>query len=182
MVSESILSKEHIMKYRMLLSAFALSLPMLVLTRNPALAKPDVVSAASLTVAVGTVTATTAVINYSRDKYDYGTRTLCYAVSPAAATTNCTTKTASGNQGSFTITGLKAATKYNFKIEAVDTKGGERPYNTTGSFTTAGTTGIRVPQVRLTPGLGAAGKTDVRGRAIRAAVPATQRVLTLPAR
>ncbi|MEO7426789.1 MAG: fibronectin type III domain-containing protein [Fibrobacteria bacterium] len=170
------------MRYRMLFSAFAFSLPMLVLTRNPALAKPDVVSAASLTVAVGAVTATTAVINYSRDKYDYGTRTLCYAVSPAAATTNCTTKTASGNQGSFTISGLKAATKYNFKIEAVDTKGGERPYNTTGTFTTATPTGIRAPQVRLTPGLAGSDRVDVRGRAIQAAVPATQRVLPLPAR
>jgi Fibronectin type III domain len=182
MVSRSDISKESNMKSRILLSAVALSIPMLVLTRNPALAKPDAVTAASLTVSVGAVTATTAVINYSKDKYDYGTRTLCYAVSPAAPSGNCTTKTVSTNSGSFSITGLKAATKYNFKIEAVDTKGGERPYNTTGNFTTTSATGIVRTQVNLAPGLGVSGKVDLRGRAIRTAAPANQRTLLLPVR
>ena len=129
-------------------------------------AKPDVVSAASLTVGASNVTTTTVVINYSKDKYDYGTRTLCYDPAPTTPKSNCVTKTASGNQGTFNVTGLKASTAYNYSIKAVDTKGGEKPYTSTGSFTTLGATGIALrpgevlPQA--IPGLG----VDASGRSL----------------
>ena len=113
--------------------------------RPQAEARPDVVSAASLTVGASNITATSVDINYSRDKYDYGTRTLCYDPAPKTPVSNCTTKNALGNQGSFTVTGLKSGTAYNYSIKAVDTKGGEKPYTSTGSFTTLGSTGIAQP-------------------------------------
>lgn len=132
--------------------------------RPHAEAKPDAVTAASLTVGATNITATTATINYSRDKYDYGTRTLCYDPAPTTPKSNCVTKTATGNQGSFAVTGFKTGTAYNYSIKAVDTKGGEKPYTSTGTFTTTGTSGISsVPTVR--PGLEIPGlAVDAAGR------------------
>lgn len=123
------------MKKRIALLALA-ALPLLLIARRGAEAVPDAVTAASLTVAVSKITATSASIDYSRDKYDYGTRTLCYNPAPAAPTLNCSTRNASGNAGSFAVTGLTPETQYNFIIKAVDTKGGERPYSTSGTFKT----------------------------------------------
>jgi hypothetical protein len=138
-----------------------------LLGRRPAHARFDAISAASLKVAAKSITSTTAVIEYSQDKYDYGTRTLCYDPSPTSPTHNCTTKTANGNDGSFNVTGLKPGTKYNFNIKAVDTRDGEKPYSTTGSFTTLTATGVGVP-VRATPvpGLGTGPAFDLRGRTL----------------
>jgi chitodextrinase len=111
------------------------------------------------------VTATTATINYTRDKYDYGTRTLCYDPAPASPVNHCTTKTASGNQGSFAVTGLTPNTQYNYSIKAVDTKGGERPYTSTGTFKTLATSAL-IPSL---PNAGAAAKgrrIDALGRSL----------------
>lgn len=130
------------MKYRIALVIPGMLCAYAVFFRPHAEAKPDAVTAASLIVGTADITATTATINYSRDKYDYGTRTLCYDPAPVMPKSNCVTKTAEGNQGSFAVTGLKAGTAYNYSIKAVDNKGGERTYTSTGSFTTSGTTGI----------------------------------------
>lgn len=142
------------MKRRIALAITCMLFTYAAFFRPRAEAKPDAVTAASLTVGATKVTATTATINYSRDKYDYGTRTLCYDPSPATPKSNCVTKTAVGNQGSFAVTGLKAGTAYNYSIKAVDTKGGEKPYTSTGTFTTTGTTGISVgSEVRSQQGI-----------------------------
>ncbi len=153
------------MKMRIALPAGLAVLPLLLLIGRHTEAKPDAVSAASLTVAAANITATSATINYSRDKYDYGTRTLCYDPAPASPTNNCTTKTASGNQGSFSITGLKAGTQYNYSIKAVDTKGGEKPYTSTGTFKTLTATAL----IPAAPNAGLAGKrsrVDALGRTL----------------
>lgn len=134
--------KGHPMKRRLYLTAAGMAGILIMAGQHSAEARLDAVSAASLSVRVPTVTTTSAVVEYFRDKYDYGTRTLCYDPAPAAARNNCVTKVASGNQGSFTVTGLKPGVQYNFRIEAIDTKDGEKPYNTTGSFTTAAATGV----------------------------------------
>lgn len=129
-------------------------------------AKPDAITAASLVVGTSNVTATTVTINYSRDKYDYGTRTLCYDPAPATPKNNCVTKNAVGNQGSFAVTGLKPGTAYNYSIQAVDNRGHEKPYTSTGTFTTTGSTAIALPGYRSgqapVPGL----TVDAAGRAI----------------
>lgn len=140
------------MKRSLYLTAAGLAGILIVAGQKSAEARLDAVSAASLSVRVPTVTTTTAVVEYYKDKYDYGNRTLCYDPAPAAARNNCVTKVANGNQGSFTVSGLKPGVQYNFRIEAIDTKDGEKPYNTTGSFTTKAVTGVIA-----VPGAGRAG-------------------------
>jgi hypothetical protein len=143
------------------------ALPLLLLARRGAEAEIDAVSAASLTVSVSKITATTASIDYSRDKYDYGTRTLCYNPAPATPTLNCTTRNASGNSGSFAISGLTPNTQYNYSIKAVDTKGGEKPYTSSGTFKTLATAAL----APVLPGQAAAAEAAVRydanGRALQ---------------
>ncbi len=142
----------------------------------------DAVSAASLTVAAAQVTDTSAVINYSRDKYDYGSRTLCYAIAPAAPSTCLKPITASGNSGSIPLHPLKRGTSYNYSIKAVDTQGGERPYTSTGAFTTTGSaTSIRfnlVNGITRVPGL----VVDVNGRVVNAIHTAPSPHLVIPNR
>jgi chitodextrinase len=159
------------MRIRIALPAALAALPLLLIVGRHTEAKPDAVSAASLTVAAANVTSTTATINYTRDKYDYGTRTLCYDPAPASPTHNCTTKTVNSNQGSFAVTGLTPNTQYNFNINAIDTKGGERPYNTSGTFKTQASTAL----LPAAPNAGAATKgrrVDALGRNLYGA-PAT---------
>jgi hypothetical protein len=122
------------MKHRIVLTIAALAGGYFAFFRPQAEARPDVVSAASITVGTANVTATTVTINYSKDKYNYGTRTLCYDPAPAKPTHNCTTKNASGNQGSFNVTGLKASTQYNYSVRASD--GRHADYTSSGTFTT----------------------------------------------
>ncbi len=107
-----------------------------ILTQTHTQANPDVVSAASLTVSIINIKDSSAMAQYTRDKYDYGTRTLCYNPAPAVASLNCTTRNASGNSGTMDLVKLTPGTLYNFSIKAIDTKGGEKPYTTSGSFTT----------------------------------------------
>lgn len=125
----------------------------------------DAVSAASLTVSVSNITATSATINYSKDRYSSGTRTLYYNPAPAAATQNATAKKASGNAGSFAVTGLKSGTEYNFKVEASD--GRHKNYATSGTFKTLVPTAI---PVSASPGAGgtAAERFDASGRRLDA--------------
>jgi hypothetical protein len=155
------------MKMRIALPLGLAALPLLLIARRGADAEPDAVSAASLSVSVANITATAATINYFNDKYNYGTRTLCYDPAPATPTHNCTTKTASGNQGSFAVTGLTANTQYNFNIQAIDTRKGERPYATSGTFKTLATSAL----APVLPGPGAIGKAerfDANGRRLDA--------------
>lgn len=170
------------MKKRITLSILVVSLSVLLLSRHSAEAEPDAITAASLTVSVTGITPTSAVVQYSKDKYDYGTRTLCYGIAPAVPTGNCTTKTAVGNQGSFAVSNLKAATQYNFSIKAVDTKGGEKPYTTSSTFTTTAPTGLVRPFSLFRPMDPAAVKTDLRGRSLPQSAKAAQRTVTLPPR
>jgi hypothetical protein len=151
------------MKMRIALPMALAALPLLLLMRRGADAEPDAVSAASLTVSVSNITATTASIDYSRDKYDYGTRTLCYDPAPASPTHNCTTRNASGNQGTFSVTGLTPSTQYNFSIKAVDTKGGERPYTSSGTFKTLAATAL-APALPGAEAIGGAARFDANGR------------------
>lgn len=126
----------------------------------------DAITAASLTVSVGSVSATSAIINYSRDKYNYGSRTLCYDPAPATPTHNCITHTASGNSGSFTISNLKPGTAYNYSIQAVDTRNSNhRPYSSGGTFTTTAAAGltVRIPGLDMSAGLSGA-RVDAAGR------------------
>ncbi len=139
------------MNRKIISTATAILIAFLCITRNNVVARPDAVSAASLTVTVTSVTATTAVITYSKDKYDYGTRTLCYDPAPAVAKNNCTVKNAAGNQGTFTISGLSSGIVYNFNIQAIDTQGGEKPYATAGSFTTLTSTVISPASISTQP-------------------------------
>ncbi|MBW8889950.1 MAG: fibronectin type III domain-containing protein [Fibrobacteres bacterium] len=150
------------MKMRIALPLALAALPLVFLARRGAVAEVDAVSAASLTVATANITATTATINYSKDKYNYGTRTLCYDPAPATAANNCSTKNASGNAGSFNITGLTPNTQYNYSIKAIDTRGGERPYTSSGTFKTLTTAGI----IPVLPGARPAGfdQFDAAGR------------------
>lgn len=152
---------------------------LLLAGRPSGAARLDAVSAPSLSVRVPTVTATSAVVEYYKDKYDYGTRTLCYDPAPAAPRNNCVTKTASGNQGSFNVTGLKPATQYNFRIEAIDTREGEKPYNTTGSFATPSPTSIPT-RPGLPAGRQGAPRFDAAGRAMPAGPAAAAPAFTLP--
>jgi hypothetical protein len=156
------------MNIRILLPSAAILTGLLFLTHNGVEARADIVSAASLTVGVTTVTTTSAVITYSRDKYDYGTRTLCYDPSPLVASHNCVTKTAIGVQGSFTVSGLTAGTIYNFKITAVDTKGGEKPYSTSGILTTlkGATSLINAPKLSQGHVVSGPANFDLNGRSI----------------
>ena len=154
------------MKPSLLLTAATLAAALLLAGRQNAEARFDAVSAASLSVRVPTINTTTAVVEYYKDKYDYGTRTLCYDPAPAAARNNCVVKQASGNEGSFNVTGLKPGTAYNFRIEAIDTREGEKPYNTTGTFTTKATTGIAaVPKAGKSTVPGTA-RVDAKGRSV----------------
>lgn len=160
------------MKKSILFPAAAVTAAALLIPHRRAEAKFDAVTAASLTVKASSITSTSAVILYSKDKYDYGTRTLCYDPSPAAPVDNCTTKNAKGNSGSFSISGLKAGTKYNFSVKAVDdTPEHEKPYTSTGSFTTLTATGVvTMPAVKLLPEEARA--FDASGRSLPAqAVP-----------
>lgn len=154
------------MKMRIALPLALAALPLLWLARRGAEAEVDAVSAASLTVAAANITATSATINYSKDKYNYGTRTLCYDPAPATPANNCTTKNASGNEGSFNVTGLKPNTQYNYSIKAVDTRGGERPYTSTGTFKTLATSAL----IPVLPGAGhaASDRFDANGRRLNA--------------
>lgn len=150
------------MKMRIALPIALAALPLLLLVRRGAVAEVDAVTAASLTVAATNITTTTATINYTKDKYNYGTRTLCYDPAPATPANNCTTKNASGNEGSFNITGLKPGTQYNYSIKAIDTRSGERPYTSTGTFKTLSTSAL----VPVLPGSapGRADRFDANGR------------------
>lgn len=152
------------MKKRIAFTALA-ALPLVFLARHGAQAEVDAVSAASLSVSVSGITATAAIINYSKDKYDYGTRTLCYNPAPAAPTLNCTTKNAVGNQGSFTVSNLASGIQYNFSIKAVDTKGGEKPYTTSGTFQTLKSTGLMPDGPSSIPGTAIRVRVDANGRA-----------------
>lgn len=154
------------MKMRIALPIVLAALPLLLLARRGAVAEVDAVTAASLTVTATNITATTATIEYSRDKYNYGTRTLCYDPAPATPANNCTTKNASGNSGSFSITGLKASTQYNYSIKAIDTRGGERPYTSSGTFKTLATAAL----VPVLPGAARVGadRFDANGRRLDA--------------
>jgi chitodextrinase len=164
------------MKKRIVLPAVLASLPLLMLAGRHAEAVPDAVTAASLTVAAANVTATSATINYTRDKYDYGTRTLCYDPAPASPANNCTTKTASGNQGSFPITGLTPNTQYNYSIKAVDTKGGERPYTSTGTFKTLVSTAL-IPSLPNAEAAAKGRRVDALGRGLYGAPANAEGVL-----
>jgi hypothetical protein len=153
------------MKHRIVLTIAALAGGYFAFFRPPAEARPDVVSAASITVGTANVTATTATINFSKDKYNYGTRTMCYDPAPAKPTHNCVTKNASGNQGSFNVTGLKATTQYNYSVRASD--GRHADYTSSGTFTTlAAPVGIAQPRAAdlnpPIPGL----SVDVSGRTV----------------
>jgi hypothetical protein len=136
----------------------------------PAGAKPDAVSAASLSVSADSVKQTTARISYFNDRYNYGSRTLCYNPAPAAPTLNCVTKTASGNSGFFNVINLTPFTAYNFSIKAINTRDqADAPYTTSGSFTTLDTLKpppdtIPTPPPDTVPILirGAGAKTGVR--------------------
>jgi hypothetical protein len=137
------------MHKRILFPATVIAASLFLLSRHAAMANTDgveavdVVSAASLTVSIISITSTTAVASYNKDKYDYGTRTLCYDPAPAVASHNCTTRTAFGNAGTFNISGLLPGTTYNFSIKAVDTSAKpEKPYTTSGTFTTSKATAI----------------------------------------
>jgi len=154
------------MKMRIALPLALAALPLLLLARRGAVAEVDAVSADSLTVAAANITAATVTIKYTRDKYNYGTRTLCYDPSPATPANNCTTQNASGNAGSFNVTGLTPNTQYNYSIKAVDTRGGERPYTSTGTFKTLTSTAL----VPVLPGasLGGVDRFDARGRRLNA--------------
>ncbi len=165
------------MRTRQFLAAGALAGALLLSQGLNAEAALDAVSSASLTVGVRNVTSTTAVVEYTKDRYNYGTRTLCYDPAPAAPRNNCVTKQASGNQGSFNVTGLKPATTYNFRIEAIDTKDHERPYNSTGSFTTLAPTALTaLPAAARDEGTGAA--VDAAGRSLPAGNPSSLRAYT----
>jgi|GEM_PF-6548045 len=110
---------------------------LLVLARPASVnAAPDAVSAASLVPEAINITETTVTINITHDRYDYGNRVLCYDPAPAAAKNNCITKTVNSKLYQFNVTGLKAGTAYNYNVNAIDTRDGERPYNTSGTFTT----------------------------------------------
>ena len=125
----------------------------------------DAISAASITLANGEITSTTAVVNYSNDRYGSGTRTLCYDPAPAAATHNCTGKPASGRAGSFTLTNLTPATQYNYKITASD--GRHSNYSATGTFKTSVTVGVAVTP-RVVPAIADwESAYDLSGRKVR---------------
>src|SRR6185436_2290161 len=94
------------MNKRIILPAAAALAAALLASQHHAEARPDAVSAASLTVGSTSITSTTATITWSKDKYDYGTRTLCYDPAPAAPANNCQTKTATSSSGSFKVSGL----------------------------------------------------------------------------
>jgi hypothetical protein len=136
------------------------ALPLILLARRGAEAEVDAVTAASLTVAVSGITSSTASIGYSKDRYSSGTRTLYYNPAPAAATQNATAKRASGNAGSFSVSGLAPNTQYNYKIEASD--GRHESYSTSGSFKTTASTAIRI-------GVGADAGTQTDGARFDAA-------------
>ena len=150
------------------LAALPLVLLSLLLARNPAVAEVDAVSAASMIVGSTNITDTSATITFTNDKYNYGTRTLCYNPAPATAANNCVTKNASGNSGSFDIKKLKPLTQYNYSIKAVDTRGGERPYTYGGTFKTLAskTTGL-IPVLPRSVGADAV-RFDANGRRLDA--------------
>jgi hypothetical protein len=132
---------------------------------RPAEAGVDAVSAASMTVKVASITETGAVVQWSKDSYDYGYRTLCYDPAPAAAKNNCKRVEVEDDKGSLTLTGLKPATKYNFRIEATDPDDDEDPYSVTGNFTTLSPpVSLRAPSIREEGPGGSAPAFDVRGR------------------
>jgi len=131
------------MKLRTALPLALVALPLLLISRRGADAETDAVTAASISVSVSNILATSATVDYSRDRYDYGTRTLCYDPAPTVPTHNCATKDASGNAGSFTLTGLKAGTQYNFNITASD--GRHKDYATSGTFKTLVATALAAP-------------------------------------
>jgi|GEM_PF-4322735 len=161
------------MKNRILFPTAAIVAAIVFFDRYGADARPDVVSAASLTVTITNITATTAVASYFNDKYDYGTRTLCYNPAPAVASQNCATRNASGNQGTMNMANLMPGTKYNYAIQAVDNKGHERPYTTSGSFTTLASTSIE-PRAFLRRDMEAKDGNpsfDVQGRALSKSAP-----------
>jgi hypothetical protein len=169
------------MKKTISIPALALVLTLAFLFRPGDGAAPDAISSASLTVATGTLTATTAVVNYSRDRYSNGTRTLCFDPAPAAPTHNCTARQASGNSGSFTLSKLTPATLYNYKITASD--GRHSNYSTSGTFKTLATTGIaaeRAVRRPAIPGLGSA--RDLRGRAVTRGKGLSREEFARPAR
>ena len=143
------------MNLRIALALPLAALPLLLLARNPAVAEVDAVSAASMTVGSTNITDTSATITYTRDKYNYGTRTLCYDPAPATAANNCTTHNAVGNDGTFDIKKLTPNTQYNYSIKAIDTRGGERPYTYGGTFKT-----LAAKATALIPVLPRAGGAD----------------------
>jgi hypothetical protein len=100
-------------------------------------AKPDAIAAASLSVGTDSVTTTTVRIQWFNDRYNYGSRTLCYDPAPASPVSNCVVKTARANEGFFQVTGLTPGTAYNFSIKAINTRDTkDAPYTTAGTFTT----------------------------------------------
>lgn len=153
------------MKKSILFPAAAVVLGLVFFTRNRADARPDAVSSSSIDVSATSITATSATINYFNDVERSGTRTLCYDPAPAQPVDNCVSHKASGHSGSFNITGLKPATKYNYNVEA--TKSGENSYGTSGNFSTATGGSTAVISVDLgRPDPASAPAFDLRGRAL----------------
>lgn len=152
------------MNLRLALALPFVALPLLLLARNQAVAEVDAVSAASMIVGSTNITDTSATITYTNDKYNYGTRTLCYDPAPATAANNCTTKNASGNSGSFDIKKLKPSTQYNYSIKAIDTRGGERPYTYGGTFKTLASKVTALIPVLPRAGVADAVRFDAIGR------------------
>lgn len=124
----------------------------------------DAISAASIAIANGAINGTTAVVNYSEDRFSSGTRTLCYAVAPAApGTQNCKSQPAYGREGSFTISNLKLSTQYNYTITASD--GRHIDYSASGTFKTLARTGIAIPTLNPRPAIPGLGPIyDLSGR------------------
>lgn len=155
------------MNRRTILTLAALVAPVAFLGRGGAEARVDAVSAASMTLKVTAITETGALVQYTKDSYDYGYRTLCYDPAPAAAKNNCKRIEVDDDKGSFQLTGLKPGTKYNYKITATDPDDDEDPYSASGNFTTLTpptALELRVPDRSAREATGI--RVDIRGRRV----------------
>ena len=94
----------------------------------------DAVSMASIRVNIVSITSSTAVAQFTRDAYNYGTRTFCYDLAPDSATHNCVSHLANGFAGSFNLSGLLPDTVYNYKLTAHDEV--HQEYGALGNFRT----------------------------------------------
>lgn len=123
---------------RLLLPIVGIATGVVLWTGYDAQAKVDVVSAASLSVRADSIKTTSVIIAYFNDRYNYGSRTLCYIVAPGTpANGTCAVKTASGTSGTFKVSGLTPSTSYNYSVKAINTRDTQDPpYTTSGSFKT----------------------------------------------